>query len=74
MLSHNMNDTSFGRAALARLDVSPDFAIFYAGWVEEPPAERKTMRVTGAVFDKKERMVPGTMQSVIVTIEEIAKF
>lgn len=74
MLSFNMNDTPFGRAALAKLGKVPEnFAIFYAGWCESGP-EYQTMRVTGAAFDDRERRIPRTTQSVVLTKEELSKF
>ena len=63
--------TSIERAALRKFGTVPEgFEIYEAGWVEEKPADFKTMRVRGAVF-RRGRRVPNTFMVTNVTREEM---
>lgn len=69
---NEMDNTSYGRAALKKFGSTPDgFHIFSAGWIGEKPEDWHSMRVTGAQFKGKKR-VPGTTMTTIVTEEEMA--
>lgn len=69
--------TSFGKAALKKLGSVPEnFRLYSAGWIGKRPEDWESMRVTGRVFraskgGKLDIPVPGTIQSVIVTREEM---
>lgn len=69
--------TSFGKAALQKLGAVPEnFRLYSAGWIGKRPEDWKVMRVSGRVFraskdGKLDIPVPGTIQSVIVTRDEM---
>lgn len=73
--------TSYGKAALRKLGKVPEnFMLYEAGWIGDKPENWNGMRVKGCVFraaTKGPRVgqfvipVPGTIQSVIVTRDEI---
>lgn len=69
--------TSFGKAALKKLGAVPEnFRLYSAGWLGKKPEDWKEMRVNGRVFrasksGKMDIPVPGTIQSVIVTLDEM---
>lgn len=69
--------TSYGKAALKKLgDVPQNFRLYSAGWIGKKPADWNEMRVTGRVFrasrsGKLDIPVPGTIQSVIVSKDEM---
>lgn len=84
----NMNedvfaDMTFGKLALQKLaPVDPNFRLYKAGWLGDPPA-RDVMEVTGAVFREALRgpnkgqlsiVVPDTSRTVYVTAQEMAAF
>lgn len=68
-----MDNTSFGVAALRKFGSVPDrFHVFEATFLEEPPAQLKRVRVSGAQFDGVRR-IPHTTMSTIATREEIKR-
>lgn len=70
-------ETTFGRAALKKLAPLPEnFRLYCAEWLGKKPEDWKEMRVTGRVFRASKGgsldiPVPGTIQSVIVTRDEM---
>lgn len=73
--------TSYGKAALRKLGKVPEnFMLYEAGFIGDKPENWNGMRVKGCVFRAASKgpragqlviPVPGTIQSVIVTKEEI---
>lgn len=69
--------TSYGKAALKKLGKVPEnFRLYSAGWLGKAREDWHSMRVKGRVFraskdGKLDIPVPGTIQSVIVTREEM---
>ena len=70
--------TGFGRAALKKLGTVPEnFRLYKAEWLGKRPEDWKDMRVSGRVFRPSKGgalsiPVPNTIQTVIVTRQEIA--
>jgi hypothetical protein len=69
-----MDQTSYGKAARLKFGAVPDgFHVFKAEWLGDKPEDWEQMRVTGAQFVGKRRVV-GTTMATIVTRKEMAAY
>lgn len=81
---NEMNDTSYGKAALKKMgEVPENFFIYQAGWLEDNPKDFDTMEVKGAVFRAALRgknkgkicvMVKGTEKTVFIQSKDMERF